>query len=557
MPRTTILQDFLSLEASGADQNFLNQPFGDRWESYTYKEVGSMARKLATYLKGQNLSKDAKIGLVSKNCREWIIADLAIMMAGYISVPFFATLTGDQIATVLELGEVELLIVGKMEVWDDMKNGVPQEMPIVKFPYYNGNSKIERGTSWEEIMNNQMELQELASPGIDDLWTIIFTSGTTGTPKGVMHTYSTVGALLDEAFKHANPTGLDKVNGNNRFFSFLPLNHIAERAVIEASVLRYGGEIYFAESLDTFAKNLQDAQPTTFFAVPRIWTKFRQGILSKLPQKKLSLFLKIPILSSIIKKKLVKAIGLQSARSCISGAAPIPQETKDWFKTIGIGIAEGYGMTETCAALSFLFADEDKPGSVGKPLVGTDVKLSEENSEILMKASYMMTGYYKEPVKTAETIVDGWLHTGDQGKFDEDGYLYITGRVKDTFKTSKAKFIVPSEIEDKFSSCTDIDQMCLLGLGMPQPILIIVPSENASTKDKESLKASLNDYLKEVNNKLPNYKKISSIVIAKEVFSVENDLLTPTLKVKRPNVHNRYKDHLLSYCEAEDMVIFE
>lgn len=556
MDNRTLIEYFYEYETKNPNKEFLRQPFGEKWESYTWKEGGIMARKLATYFKSLNLKPKSHIGLVSKNCREWIIADLAIMMSGHVSVPFFPTLTGEQISQVLDLGDVDLLIVGKMECWDDMGKGVPADMPIIKFPHYENNSVIERGKAWEEIMNENEPFMENYVPDMEDLWTIIFTSGTTGTPKGVMHTYKIVNSLLNEAFAKKNPLSID-YGGDNRFFSFLPLNHIGERAVVELMLLRYSGTASFTESIDRFAANLQSVRPTLFFAVPRIYTKFQGAILQKMPQKKMDLFLKLPILKNIVKKKIAAGLGLDQCRCTAVGAAPIPQATKDWFKKLGIPITEGYGMTENCAATSFLYPHEDKPASVGLPHDGSQIKIAPESNEILVKSNYIMKGYYKDPEKTAETIVDGWLHTGDQGKLDSQGYVYITGRVKDTFKTAKAKFIVPAEIEGKFEVSTDIEQLCLLGLGMPQPVLMVALSELAQQEDKAVVKASLEELMTKVNDKLANYKKVSSIVVMKEPFAIESNTLTPTLKVKRPQAHDQFKDRLHDWCESSDKVIWE
>jgi len=551
----TIIQYFYKQEASNPKKPFLHQPFGETWETYNWSEVGQMARKLATHIHSKGLKPKSHIGLVSKNCREWIIADIAIMMAGHVSVPFFPTLTGDQIAEVLEIGDVDLLFVGKTEVWPDMKTGVPADMPIIKFPHYDANDKIDRGDDWDDIMKNVEPMQGYPTADIDDLWTIVFTSGTTGTPKGVMLNFSAPYSLLKDTEEY-NALELSQ-SGDNRFFSFLPLNHIAERSIVENSSITYGGEIFFTESLARFADNLQYAKPTVFFAVPRIWTKFMLKILDKMPQKKLDTLLKIPILSSMVKKKIKTGLGLHNSRANVSGAAPIPQSTKDWFAKIGLPIAEGYGMTENCAACTFMKVDEAKPGSVGRPQGSAEIMIAPETQEILMKAPYVMTGYYKSPEKTAETLKDGWLHTGDQGKIDSDGYLFITGRVKDTFKTSKGEFIVPSKIEEKFSENSDIEQLCLLGLGVPQPVLTVVPSEIGLQKSKEDLIESLCATLDAANKDLPNYERVSTIVVVKEPFSIENGTLTPTLKVKRSKINELYRDRLLADCECDEKVIFE
>jgi long-chain acyl-CoA synthetase len=555
MQQETIIEAFYRREKAHPDKPFLKQPFGERWETYTWGEAGQMARKMANYLLQQNLPAGSKIGLVSKNCREWIIADLAIMMSGHVSVPFFATLTGEQINEVLRLGDVALLCAGKMEVWDDMGTGVPDDMPIIRFPHYAGNSKIERGKAWEEIMEETEPLTESPVPTHDDLWTIIFTSGTTGTPKGVMHSYGTLSNVARD-LDTTNPLNLDR-NGNNQFFSFLPLNHIAERGVIELMCITHGGCIAFTESIERFAANLKDTRPTLFFAVPRIWTKLRGGILAKMPEQKLNRLLRIPIISSLVKGKIRKGLGLDRSRINITGAAAIPEATKDFFKSIGIQLSEAYGMTENCATSHMLFPHQDKPGSVGRTQPGTECRIDPETNEILTRSDYTMLGYYKSPDQTAETIRDGWLHTGDQGYIDDEGFLFITGRVKDTFKSAKAKFIVPKEIEQKFQGNTDVEQMCLLGLGMPQPVLMVSLSEAAAARTQDAVSARLAEQAAKVNDGLAAYKKVAAVVVAKEPFSIENGLLTPTLKIKRSKMHERYKDQLLGWIEDTEMVCWE
>ncbi len=555
MSKLTLIDHFYEKEQNFSHVPFLRQPFGDQWEVYTWGQVGQMARKLATGLQSLGLAPKSHIGLVSKNCREWVIADLAILMAGYVSVPFYATLSGDQLAEVIKLGDVKALFVGKMEVWEDMKTGVPEGMPMIAFPHYEGNSEITEARQWNEFMENFEPLAGNPAPDIDDIWTIVFTSGTTGTPKGVVLTFRTLyeaGSIIETY----NPLHVSQ-EGDNHFFSFLPLNHIAERVIVENGVIAYGGQISFTESLAMFAKNLSEAQPTVFFAVPRIWTKLQLGILSKMSQAKLNLLLSIPIISGIIKKKIKEGLGFSACRAFVSGAAPITESLKNWFRKLDIPISEGYGMTENCAICTFLTAEEDKPGSVGKPQPGVRLKIDGDTGEVLMKAPYNMREYYKSPKKTAEVLKDGWLHTGDQGRIDEEGYLFLTGRVKDTFKTAKGKYIIPAPIEWRFEDNNDIEQICLLGLGLPQPMALIVPSELGLAKSEDELKTSLGDTLKKVNMDLPNYRKVSTIVIVKEAFSIENGLLTPTLKIKRNVMNKRYQDYLMSWHEHESEVVFE
>ena len=546
---------FYECEEKYGDRPFLIQPFGDKWEIYNWKEVGQMARKLASGLKSLGLPEKSHIGLVSKNCREWVIADIAIIMAGYVSVPFFPNIGSNEISQLLKSGDVKALFVGKMEVWDEMQKGVPKDMPIIAFPTYKGHSNISKGHQWFDFINSFDPISNIKAPLLDDIWTIIFTSGTTGTPKGVVLTYRTVDntKVLTEG---SNPLKIN-FNGENHFFSYLPLNHIAERVVVEFTALRYGGTMSFVESLDTFVENLKHVQPTVFFAVPRIWTKFQLGILSKLPQKKLSKLLRIPILSSILKNKFKKALGLSKARAIVSGAAPMQESQRVWYRKLGINITNGYGMTENCAVCTQVDGLDTTSGTVGKAQHGVEIKIDKDSEEILMRGPYVMKEYYKDPKTTAETIKNGWLHTGDQGHIDENGYLYITGRVKDTFKTSKAKFIVPNEIEYYFGDIVDFAQICIVGIGNPQPMLIATLSEIAKSKDRNELNDFLSQRLNEVNLKLSSYQKVSTIILLDNEWTVESGLVTPTLKIKRSVVDKTYSANYLNWHNDNDTIIWE
>ena len=545
---------FYNWEEKLKEKPFLKQPFGDLWESYSWGEVGMMARKLATGLKSMDLDEKSHIGLVSKNCREWIIADLAISMAGHISVPFFPTLKSNEIEKLLDFGDVDALFVGKLENWEEMKQGVKDDMPIIAFPHYKNHSKISTGKQWFDFINSHEPITENFQPKLSDVWTIIFTSGTTGDPKGVVLTYETL-YNTKKITEDGNPLKVD-FSGKNDYISYMPLNHIFERVVIEHTAFRYGGTISFVESLETFGQNLNDVQPTAFQGVPRIYSKFQEKILMKMPQKKLNTFLKIPILSWIIKKKLVGALGLSRAKAIVTGAAAMPLELLDWYKSIGIFITNGYGMTENCATCTNL--DPYQPlgrGSVGRPTPGVDLKISDEG-EILMKGPFILSEYYKNEEVTKETLKNGWLHTGDKGRIDKDGFLFITGRIKDMFKTSKGKYIEPGVIEADFGNISEFSQLCIVGLNCTQPILLAVPSESA-IKNKEDVTKKLTKVLEDVNSKLDNYKKVSKIILVREDWLPENGMTTPTLKIKRAKIDEKFSNNYVDWEKNEKTVIWE
>jgi len=545
---------FYKWEEKLKNKPFLKQPFGDLWENYTWEQVGNMARKLSTGLKSMGLPEKSHIGLVSKNCREWIIADLAISMSGHISVPFFPTLKSYEIEKLLDFGDVSALFVGKLENWEEMKQGVRDDMPIIAFPHYKDHSKISEGKQWYDFINEFDAQTEDFKPKLKDIWTIIFTSGTTGDPKGVVLTYETL-YNTKRITEDGNPLKVD-FSGNNDFISYMPLNHIFERVVIEHSAFRFGGTISFVESLETFGQNLNDVKPTAFQGVPRIYSKFQEKILMKMSQKKLSTLLKIPIISFILKKKLRGALGMSRVRSLVTGAAAMPLELLDWYKSIGIYITNGYGMTENCATCTNLNPYQPLGrGSVGKATSGVDLKISEQG-EILMKGPFTLTCYYKNEEITNQTLRDGWLYTGDKGYIDDDGFLYITGRVKDIFKTSKGKYIEPGVLETYFGNINEFSQLCVVGLACDQPLLMAVPSELA-IKNKESVSIKLAKILEEVNEKLDNYKKISKIILVKEDWVPENGMTTPTLKIKRAKIDEKFSDKYGEWEKSEKTVIWE
>ena len=548
---------FYECESKLKNEPFLRQPIGDNWKEYTWAEAGLAARKLATGLKSLGLKEKSHVGLVSKNCSEWIIADLAITMAGFISVPFFPTLKSHEMKHLIDFGDVKALFVGKLENnWDEMKKGIDTEnLPIITFPHYEGNSKVNEGYQWDDFINKFEPQTENYYPLKDDVWTIIFTSGTTGDSKGAVIKYESL-MNTKEIHEAYNPLGVSTF-GDNRFISYLPLNHIFERICIEWSCLRYGGNINFVESLDTFGKNLAEVQPTTFQGVPRIYTKFKEKVLEKMSQKKLNILLKIPIISSIIKKKLRAALGWSKVRVIVSGAAAMPVPLLEWYKTIGVYIVNGYGMTENCCVCTNL--DPFQPlgvGSVGKKSSpSVDLKITDEG-EVCMSGPFLLDSYYKNEKMTNQTLIDGWLHTGDMGYIDDDGFLYITGRVKDIFKTSKGKYIEPSVLESYFGKVTEFQQLCIVGLGLDQPILLAVPTEIAKN-DKENISQKLSELLAEVNSKLEGYKKIKKIVIVKEEWLPDNGLATPTLKIKRAKIDERFSESYDSWYKSENDVIWE
>ncbi|MFT5834152.1 MAG: long-chain acyl-CoA synthetase [Cognaticolwellia sp.] len=551
----TLLDYFYDFEKRKANEVYLKQPVNGTWKTYTWAEVGRQARSMAAALKAMNLPEKSHIGLLSKNSAHWIMADLAIMMSGHVSVPFYATLTADSLSEVLTLSNTKVLFLGKLETWEQQKSGVSDDIHCITLPHLPGNSEITGYETWDDLVAKHEPISQEYYPKSEDLYTIIYTSGTTGTPKGVMLDYGAVSRLLDNE-RQSNMLQLFE-GKEHRFFSYLPLNHIAERNIVEAASLATGGSVSFAESLDTFAQNLKDTQPTVFLAVPRIWTKFQLGILGKMPQSRLNILLKIPIINNVIRKKISEGLGLDKAKILITGAAPMPTHLLKWYQKLGMKVQEVYGMTENCAGCTLMPADGIKYGTVGKPMDNVTLKIAPDTGEVLAKAPWNMLGYYNAPEQSADILRDGWIHTGDQGEITSDGYLKLTGRVKDSFKTAKGKYVIPSPIEAKFAANNFIEQICVVGLGLPQPIALVNLSEIGLEASESQVVESLEELLAHVNPKLESYKKVKKIIIMKEMWSVENEILTPTLKIKRNVLDRKFLEQYDSWYNEKENVIWK
>jgi long-chain acyl-CoA synthetase len=394
-------------------------------------------------------------------------------------------------------------------------------------------------------------LGELYNWQKDDILTIIYTSGTTGKSKGVMHSVEAFDLVVPKVMSHLEmPQQPD-------LFSYLPLSHIAERMAVEMNCLYTGGFISFAESIDLFPKNLFDTQPHLFFAVPRIWGKLREGILKKLPQKKLNFLLSIPVVSSVLKKGIRKKLGLSRASHIYSSAAPLSPDIQKWFAKLGIIIRQAYGMTEDCVYAHFDTLKEYRFGRVGKPLPGLLVKIA-SNGELRVKSKSNTKGYYKEPGLTAEAFdEEQYLKTGDIGEYDRDGFLAITGRVKDLFKTDKGKYIAPSPIEMRILANSKIEQACVVGTGVPQPIVLITLSDAGRAEAKEELEKELAQLLQSVNAELEVFEKLEKAVIMKDNWTVANNLLTPSLKVKRNEVEKIHLPYYPDWYKRKGVVVWE
>jgi long-chain acyl-CoA synthetase len=533
---------------------YLTQPMGGGVvKDYTWQQTFDETAKMATYLKSFGWPEGTKIAILSKNCAQWIMSDLAIWMAGYVSVPLYPTLAAETVRQIIEHSESKAIFIGKLDDWELMAPGVPADIPKISYPLSPKNNY----PTWDDIVAKTQPLagRPLRSGG--DLATIIYTSGTTGMPKGVMHSFDAFAAAIGSGVARVGLTSTD------RMLSYLPLAHVAERILGEQGSLAVGMHLFFADSLDTFTADLNRAKPTLFFSVPRLWVKFKQGINGKMPQKKLDRLLSIPILRGIVKKKILTGLGLDQCRIAVGGAAPMPPELLFWYDKLGLRIIEAYGMTENCAVSHAVMPGELVPGSVGKSYADVETRLDPQTSEVQMRAPWLMLGYYKEPQLSKDAFTeDGWLKTGDKGAMDAQGNLKIIGRVKDLFKTSKGKYVAPAPIEDKLVMNSMVEACAVVGanLGQPLGLLMLSPQGIQASKNedqKKALEEDLGSFLKVVNSKLDPHEQISSFIIVHEAWTVETGFITPTFKIKRNKIEDAYGGSFEKWSRSKQPVIWE
>ncbi len=556
MAKPKLILDYVyDHEAKLADRVYLTQPTGGgQVIDYTWRQTLDQARRMAAHIKAQGLEPGARIALLSKNCAHFFMAELAIWMAGCTTVAIFPTETAETISYVLEHSGASLLFVGKLDTWPAQKPGVPATLPCISFPLAPKNSYEQ----WDAITGRTPPLTGRVTRDGKDIAILLYTSGSTGTPKGVMHSFERITKVAENIAKDVKSRIGDIED--NRILSYLPLAHVFERAWVEAMSMVDGKtHVFFAESLDTFVADLNRARPTTFISVPRLWLKFQQGVFAKMPPKKLNRLLSIPILSGIVKRKVLKNLGLDQALLAGSGSAPIPAELISWYQRLGLNMIEGYAMSEDFAYSHNSTPEINAPGCVGVPLPGVEVRISEEG-EILIKSPGQLVGYYKRPDLDAEVFTaDGFFRTGDRGERRADGLLKITGRVKEIFKTSKGEYVAPAPIENSLNAHPLIEMSMVSGLGQPAAYAMVVLGEDVRPKLKDAafrkdVEAQLAQLLKDVNAGLISHEKLQMIVVAQEPWSIENGLLTPTMKIKRSRIENEVSTRVETWYSSNSKV---
>lgn len=554
---------------------------GDRWAKTSYREHVAEVRRAAKALLALGLGPGSTVSILGFNRPEWIVLDVACMAIGGAPVGVYTTCSAEEVQYIVNHAESSLVLVENAAQWEKIKKE-SERLPLLRHVVFMRGSPVTddpRALSWEQLLakgdgvadEKLDERLHALEPG--GLATLIYTSGTTGPPKGVMLSHENLAWTANAAMR------LNGITSDDTLLSYLPLSHIAEQMLSIHVPCTAGASIYFAESIEKLAENLKEVQPTLFFGVPRVWEKFQSGIAQKMAQAKgikktiaeqamrigrevnevrcrnghlsLAQSIQYAIADKLVYSKIKPAIGLSRARTCVSGAAPISKDLLDFFAGLDIVVREVYGQSEGSGPTSTNARGRTKLGTVGPPYPGVTVKF-EEDGEILVRGPNVFLGYYKEPQATAETLIDGWLHSGDLGAFDEEGYLTITGRKKEIIITAGGKNIAPKNIEGALKNHPLISEAVVIGDRRKYLTALVTLDPEAAKKfgadrgvkgashEHPDFIAEVQRALDGVNESLARVETVKKFKILPAPFSIEGGELTPSLKVKRRVVNAKY-----------------
>jgi long-chain acyl-CoA synthetase len=527
MPHAVYSDYFEQWANETPDDIWLRERQGDASTEWSWARARDEIDAIAAALEDR-FGSGVRMAILSRNRAHWFLADFAAIASGNITIPIFTTVPAASAKYVLEFSGAEVVFLGEAENWPAVREIVPDATTVVCLP---GVEIDDPHLRWNDLLAEASGSRPRHRAEPDDLLSLVFTSGTTGAPKGVMQTHASM-ILPIERFGLAF-----EVRDDPKFLSYLPLSHIAERQLVEGHSLVRRGTVTFNESLPTLLRDLTDVRPNFFFGPPRIWEQLQQMVIARLgSQEALDQALRDD--EAAARASVDAILGLGDSDYCLTAAAPTPPALIDWFRRVGIELLEGFGQTEAMGLIANTRRDF-RTGSVGRPIAGVEYKLSEED-ELLIRTDGLSPGYYEMPEKTAELYQDGWLHTGDKARVDDDGFVYLTGRVKDYFKTIQGKFVAPVPIESEFADNPYTAQVCLLGRGYSKTVMICVLNDLAREGDRGAIEQALREKALAINETTEKHARIGALILATEPWTIENEVLTPTLKIRRERVEARF-----------------
>lgn len=590
-PTSTLAAAFLAAVRLRADRVALRHKLRGLWRPITWAEYGEQVRRVALALAAAGFAPGDRVCILAENCPEWFFADLAVITSGGISVGIYATNAAEQVAYVLDDCGAQLIFVENEEQLDkvlQVRERVPALRRIVVFDMEGlRDFRDPMVTSFADFVDaGAQRPQAEAAQWIaraqavapDDTAILIYTSGTTGPPKGAMLTHANL------VFQAAALHRVMPLTPQDELLSFLPLSHIAERLISVLRPIFAGAVVNFAENADTMAQNLRELSPTVFFAVPRIWEKFHArvtiaaqdgtalerfafraafavadrvaGLRAEGRVPRAWLRLAHALADRTVLHRTRKLIGLERARYVTTGAAPVAPELIRWCLALGLDMMQAYGMTEVAGVASLPPPGVRRHGTVGVALPGTEIRLS-ASGELLIRGPHVFRGYWNNPAKSAEAVVDGWLHSGDIARIDADGFIRIVDRLKDIIITSGGKNVSPSEIENELKFSPYVTDAVVIGDARPYlTALVMIDYDNvlryaqdhaipftdyASLCAHERIQALIAAEVEAVNARFARVEQIKKFRLIDVQLTTEDEEFTPTLKLKRGVVARRHK----------------
>ena len=545
------------------------------WSHISWNKASDLVQDLSLGLHEIGVRKNDKISIIAENSYKWCVVDLAIISLGAITVPGYTTSNEDEIFYLLSHSEASVVFLNS-KLLSTIENILPKLDKIkhivcideVKSTKLNKtinsfDNLIDKGS--KSLSKSSFKEDTLYKVKEDDVVSIIYTSGTSSKPKGVMLTHkSIISNILG-----ANELVKELEVKDHKFLSIIPLSHAYEHTAGFFLPILIGAEIFFNENRDQIVNDLLSVKPSLMTAVPRLYEVLHKKInnqlsnQSKITQKLFSKTIELGTkkfekhellfieklqdfaLDKLVRKKIQKKFG-GNLKAFISGGAALNEQVGLFFQSLGINILQGYGQTECSPLISCNPIHNIKINSVGPIIKGIDIKLSKQN-EILVKGNSLMKGYWKDKKNTNNTIIDGWLHTGDLGSIDEDGYLYISGRINEMIVNSGGENIAPVPIENLLMSYDEVEQALVCGHNRPFLISVLIPNETllkANRSNVNKMKTDFQNIINNVNKQLSQNKKIRKFILSDKLFSIENSQLTPTLKMKRRVIEAFYKDEI-------------
>lgn len=581
----TLNDVFFTMLERNSDRVMLSREDGI-WKNIPALQLRSWVYATARQLQAWGIKKGDRVILLSENRPEWAIADFACLLLGAVDVPIYATQTSDQCLFVLQNSEARVAFVSSRQQYEKIA-AIREQTKLEYVVIMENASEITEAIPMQSFLRSARAEDDpgLAALGRqvepDDLATLIYTSGTTGTPKGVMLTHGNLASNINVSLD------LYEFDKNDLCISFLPLSHVTARH-LDYALMNAGVPLAYCPVIEQLPQVMKEVHPTLIVAVPRVYEKVYNQVQNKahgIKRKLIHWALSVgaanretilrgetptsfswKLADKLVFSKIREGLGGR-ARVFVSGGAPLGKEIATWYADIGIRIHEGYGLTETSPVIALNNPIHHRLGSVGKPMSNVEVKIADDG-ELLVRAPSVFKGYWKMPEETAAVFENGWFKTGDIGHLDEDGYLSITDRKKDLIKTSGGKFIAPQPIENSLKVNQYVAEAALLGDRRRFPAVLIIPSfedlegwarhhgiKFSSRKElvkSHQVQKLYEGIVDELNRNLAQYEKLKKVLIVPEELSIADGTLTPSMKLRRRNLADRYKKEIDAiYSEAE------